>query len=142
MKLKHILAGAMLLVAAATPVQGQESAGDTTRSEPHLKPFSLGVGGYVSSRFDASSTPGVTGFTLHRVVLESEAAYRGRWRWQAEVEYEPTGDTELQRNVSAGANGLVVTRHTSTGKPEVKLEAGWAQFVVTPKLALRAGAVL
>lgn len=138
---------------AATPAPAVTAPPAGQMAEPAAPPPSLSrpswlsdfkLGGYGSTRFEASSVPAVGDtFTFRRFVLTGDATIGERLRGLVELELERFTELEVERSTTAehGFQGFSQSIEGSN-KSEVSLEQAWVQLYLTDWLRFRMGNIL
>jgi hypothetical protein len=129
--------------AGATVEKGSSWAENLKTLRPEwLTDFKLG--GYGSTRFEASDLPSVNdSFTLRRLVLSGDATIADRIRTVFEVEFERLTELEVERSTTAegGFQGFSQSIEGSNSS-EISLEQAWVQLYLTDWLKFRMGNML
>jgi hypothetical protein len=128
----------------ATPAAESPGAASTLAS---LKPSWLSdfkIGGYGSTRFEASDLPSVGNtFTFRRFVLTGDATIGERIRGLFELELERFTELEVERKtVSEGGFQGFSQSIEGSNKSEISLEQAWVELIVKDWLKFRAGNIL
>jgi hypothetical protein len=129
--------------APTAPVQGESWKSNLAALRPEwLTDFKLG--GYGSTRFEASNLPGVdNSFTLRRLVLSGDATIAERIRTVFEVEFERLTELEVERSRTA-ENGFQGFSQSIEGSnhSELSLEQAWVELYLADWLKFRMGNML
>lgn len=102
------------------------------------------IGGYGSTRFEASDLPSVGDtFTFRRFVLSGDATIAERLRSVVEIELERFTELEVERNTvpEGGFQGFSQSIEGSN-KTEISLEQAWVQLYLTDWAKFRMGNIL
>jgi hypothetical protein len=105
----------------------------------------VAIGGYGSTRFEASSLSGQnTTFTFRRFVLTADANIATRLRAYMELEFERFRKLELEKKTTTNPEGGVTAEQAvgGTSDSEISFEQAYMQYDVTDWAKLRAGEVL
>jgi hypothetical protein len=134
----------------AAPPPAPPAAPAAATAEPTASPYrpswlsDFKLGGYGSTRFEASSLPSVGDtFTFRRFVLTGDATIGERLRGLVELELERFTELEVERRTVAegGRQGFSQSIEGSN-KSEISLEQAWVQLYLADWLKFRMGNVL
>ena len=102
------------------------------------------IGGYGSTRFEASDLPSVGDtFTFRRFVLTGDATIGERLRGLFEVEFERFTELELdKKSISEGGFQGFSGSIEGSNNSEISLEQAWVELIIKDWLKFRAGNIL
>jgi hypothetical protein len=102
------------------------------------------LGGYGSTRFEASDLPSVNdSFTLRRLVLSGDATIADRIRTVFEVEFERLTELEVERtNTPEGGFAGFSQSIEGSNNSELSLEQAWVELYLADWLKFRMGNML
>ncbi|HZD54011.1 MAG TPA: hypothetical protein VE175_13260, partial [Woeseiaceae bacterium] len=105
---------------------------------------SVAVGGYGSSRFEASNLDEQDpGFTFRRFVLALDARPTDRLETYLELEFERFTELELEKGIESGDDEIEIEQAIEGGNgSEISIEQAWTRYTINPALRLDFGALL